>query len=140
MRVLEASSATPPSDSSTGWATLPSTAGCTPPSSAPTPGENQTSWFVRAGLTYFFLGHSFYGQRPSELYVSGSYLRGLNHGRGNGALVEVGYRWMIWRGLNVRIGVAVGSAAAIGAGIATTLGLLRWPTLEWALAGPWVRW
>ena len=70
-------------------------------------GENQTSWFVRAGLTYFFLGHSWNGQRPSEFYVSGSYLRGLNHGRGNGALLDVGYRWMIWRGLNVRIGVAV---------------------------------
>jgi hypothetical protein len=70
-------------------------------------GRNQTSWFVRAGLTTFFLGHSFYGQRPSELYVSGSYLRGLNLGRGNAALAEVGYRWMVWQGLNLRIGVAV---------------------------------
>jgi hypothetical protein len=69
-------------------------------------GNNETSWFVRAGLTTFFLGHSFYGQRPSEFYLSGSYLRGLNHGHGNAALAEGGYRWMVWRGLNLRLGVA----------------------------------
>lgn len=70
-------------------------------------GKNQTSWFVRAGLSTFFLGHSFYGQRPSEFYLSASYLRGLNLGRGNAALTEAGYRWMVWQGLNLRIGVAV---------------------------------
>jgi hypothetical protein len=70
-------------------------------------GQNETSWFVRAGLSTFFLGHSFYGQRPSEFYLSGSYLRGLNLGRGNAALVETGYRWMVWQGLNLRLGVAV---------------------------------
>lgn len=70
-------------------------------------GNNRTTWFVRAGLTWFFLGHSFYGQRPSEFYLSGSYLRGLHHGRGNGAMAEGGYRWMVWRGLNVRLGAAV---------------------------------
>jgi hypothetical protein len=70
-------------------------------------GKNQTSWFVRAGLTTFFLGHSFYGQRPSEFYLSASYLRGLNQGHGHAALTETGYRWMVWQGLNVRLGVAV---------------------------------
>jgi hypothetical protein len=70
-------------------------------------GENETTWFIRAGLTTFFLGHAFYGQRPSEFYLSASYLRGLNLGRGNAALAEAGYRWMVWRGLNLRIGVAV---------------------------------
>jgi hypothetical protein len=70
-------------------------------------GINETSWFLRAGLSYFLLGHSFYGQRPSEFYLSGSYLRGFNHGHGNAALADAGYRWMIWHGLNVRIGVAV---------------------------------
>jgi hypothetical protein len=71
-----------------------------------TDGKNETSWFLRAGLTYFFLGHSFYGQRPSEFYVSASYLRGFNHGHENAALADLGYRWMVWRGLNLRIGVA----------------------------------
>jgi hypothetical protein len=70
-------------------------------------GVNETTWFLRAGLTAFFLGHSFNGQRPSEFYVSASYLRGLNLGRGNGALAEAGYRWMVWQGINLRLGVAV---------------------------------
>lgn len=70
-------------------------------------GDNETTWFVRTGASLFFLGHSFYGQRPSEFYVSASYLRGLNHGRGNAGLADLGYRWMVWRGLNVRLGVAV---------------------------------
>jgi hypothetical protein len=69
-------------------------------------GNNETSWFVRAGLTTFFLGHSFYRQRPSEFYLSGSYLRGLNQGHGNAALAEAGYRWMVWSGINLRLGVA----------------------------------
>ncbi|MGE0867578.1 MAG: hypothetical protein AB7P03_03385 [Kofleriaceae bacterium] len=69
-------------------------------------GVNETSWFVRAGASYFFLPRSWYGQRPSEWYVSASYLRGLNLDHGNAALFEAGYRWMIWSGLNVRIGVA----------------------------------
>lgn len=70
-------------------------------------GENETSWFLRAGLSVFFLGHSFYHQRKSEFYASASYMRGLNLGHENGAMFDVGYRWMVWRGLNVRFGAAV---------------------------------
>jgi|GEM_PF-707317 len=70
-------------------------------------GENETSWFLRAGASVFFFGHSFYNQRKSEFYVSGSYLRGLNLGHENAAAVEAGYRWMVWKGLNVRLGAAV---------------------------------
>ena len=70
-------------------------------------GVYETSWFARAGLTFHFLPHSWYGQRPSEFFVSASYLRGLNLDHGNAAIVDLGYRWMIWRGLNVRLGVAV---------------------------------
>ena len=70
-------------------------------------GTNETSWFARAGVTQFFLPKSWYGQRPSELYVSASYLRGLDLDHGNAALLDVGYRWMVWRGLNVRLGVAM---------------------------------
>ena len=70
-------------------------------------GSNETSWFGRAGITWFFLGHSFAGQRPSEFYLSASYLRGMNLGHQNAALADLGYRWMVWRGLNLRLGVAV---------------------------------
>ena len=69
-------------------------------------GEYETSWFAKAGVTAFFLGRSLYGQRESEVYVTASYLRGLDHGHGNAAMVDVGYRWMVWRGLNIRLGVA----------------------------------
>ena len=68
---------------------------------------NETSWFVRAGVTSFFWGHAFNGQRPSEFYASASYLRGLNLGHGNALLSEAGYRWMVWQGINLRLGVAV---------------------------------
>ena len=70
-------------------------------------GSYETTWFARAGLTYFLLPHAWYSQRASEFYVSASYMRGLNLDRGNAALIDVGYRWMVWRGLNVRLGVAM---------------------------------
>jgi hypothetical protein len=70
-------------------------------------GTNETSWFARAGVSYFFLPKAWYGQRPSEFYVSASYLRGLNLDHGNAALIDLGYRWMVYRGLNVRLGVAM---------------------------------
>ncbi|GAB3940197.1 hypothetical protein GCM10028805_01590 [Spirosoma harenae] len=64
--------------------------------------------FLRAGLTYWFLpvGHK---PNPSSFYTSISYVRGLNrdYEDKNGAMGEVGYRWMVWKGLNLRIGVAV---------------------------------
>lgn len=70
-------------------------------------GENETSWFLRAGMSAYFLGHSFYRQRESEFYVSASYMRDLNLDHENGAAFEAGYRWMVWNGLNLRLGVAV---------------------------------
>lgn len=75
--------------------------------SADAAGNNETTWFVRAGLSVFFLGYSFYEQRLSEFYVSASYLRGLSKGRGHAFMAEAGYRWMVWEGLNLRLGVAV---------------------------------
>ncbi|GAB2563242.1 hypothetical protein [Spirosoma aerophilum] len=67
-----------------------------------------TTSFVRTGLTYWFLP---VGKRPnpSSFYLSASYVRGLDrdYEAKNGAMGEVGFRWMIWEGLNLRIGVAV---------------------------------
>ncbi|UFH56519.1 hypothetical protein [Spirosoma sp. KNUC1025] len=65
-----------------------------------------TTKFTKTGLTYWFLP---VGKRenPSSFYASVSYLRGLNldYEKQNAVSAEVGFRWMVWRGLNLRLGV-----------------------------------
>lgn len=69
---------------------------------------NVTTSFLRTGLTYWFLP---VGQRenPSSFYASASYVRGLDrdYKGDNGAMGEAGFRWFVWKGLNLRIGAAV---------------------------------
>ena len=70
-------------------------------------GESETTSFLRAGLTYWFLpvdGKDI----PSSFYASASWLRGLDEERtiDDALLGEVGFRWMVWSGLHLRIGVA----------------------------------
>ncbi|MBC7886746.1 MAG: hypothetical protein H7Z13_02585 [Ferruginibacter sp.] len=64
-----------------------------------------TNQFVKTGLTLWFLP---VGKKeiPSSFYAGASYLRGLNrdYDRKNALGMEVGFRWMIWKGLNARIG------------------------------------
>jgi hypothetical protein len=66
-----------------------------------------TTSFIRTGLTYWFLP---VGKRPnpSSFYASASYVRGLDrdYAGKNGLMGEVGFRWIVWKGLNLRIGVA----------------------------------
>lgn len=66
-------------------------------------GENTS--FIKTGLTVWFLpvGKK---ENPSSFYAGASYLRGLNRDYdGKNALgVEAGFRWMVWQGLNLRIG------------------------------------
>lgn len=68
--------------------------------------SNVTTEFIRTGLTYWFLP---IGKRenPSSFYTSISYARGQSREyQGKGAVMpEVGFRWMVYKGLNVRIGV-----------------------------------
>lgn len=63
--------------------------------------------FMKTGLTYWFLpvGKK---ENPSSFYSTVSYARGLNrdYKNKNAAIGEVGFRWMVWKGLNLRIGVA----------------------------------
>lgn len=70
-----------------------------------------TTKFLKAGLTYWFLP---IGKKeiPSSFYAGASYLRGINldYKNENAAAMEVGFRWMVWKGLNLRIG-AIGVAA-----------------------------
>ncbi|MFT3700853.1 MAG: hypothetical protein QM802_00660 [Agriterribacter sp.] len=67
--------------------------------------------FIKAGLTYWFLPVD-KKKIPSSFYAGASFLSGLNrdykHKSAMG--VEAGFRWMIWKGLNVRLG-AIGIAA-----------------------------
>lgn len=68
--------------------------------------SGQTNNFLKTGLTYwlFPVGNK---TNPSSFYVGASYLRGLdNEYKNQNALgAESGFRWMIWKGLNLRIGL-----------------------------------
>ena len=68
--------------------------------------QNTTTRFIKAGVTYWFLP---VGKKeiPSSFYAGASYLRGLNrdYDGKNAVAAEAGFRWMIWKGLNFRIGV-----------------------------------
>lgn len=72
---------------------------------------NTTTRFLKTGLTLWVLpvGHHPVGHHPipSSFYVGASYLRGLNrdYEATDAVAAEVGFRWMIWRGLNLRLGV-----------------------------------
>lgn len=61
--------------------------------------------FVKAGTTYWFapVGKK---ENPSSFYAGASYMRGLtrDYKNKNAVAVEAGFRWMIWKGLNFRIG------------------------------------
>lgn len=70
-----------------------------------------TTKFFKAGATVWFLpvGKK---ENPSSFYAGASYLRGLNldYKSENAVAMEAGFRWMIWKGLNARIG-AIGVVA-----------------------------
>jgi hypothetical protein len=65
-----------------------------------------TTQFLKVGTTFWFLP---IGKRenPSSFYVSASYLRGLNldYKNTNAASVDLGFRWLVWQGLQFRLGV-----------------------------------
>lgn len=67
--------------------------------------EGVTTKFFKAGATVWFLpvGKK---ENPSSFYAGASYLRGLNldYKNVNAVSAEAGFRWMIWKGLNERIG------------------------------------
>ncbi|HLG40300.1 MAG TPA: hypothetical protein VI461_11560 [Chitinophagaceae bacterium] len=64
--------------------------------------------FVKAGVTYWFLPVD-KKEIPSSFYGGASYLRGLtrDYKNKNAMAVETGFRWMVWKGLNFRIGAIV---------------------------------
>lgn len=76
-------------------------------------GGARTTWFLKAGLTAYFLRYDLGSGRPSSLFASVSLVQGLNNDwnvstsvtRGTGVHGEVGVVWAAWRGLDVRLGV-----------------------------------
>lgn len=67
---------------------------------------NTTTKFIKAGATFWFLPVD-KKEIPSSFYAGVSYLRGLNrdYDGKNAFTAEAGFRWMIWKGINVRLGV-----------------------------------
>ena len=66
-----------------------------------------TTEFFRTGVTYWFLP---VGKKedPSSFYGSLSYARGItkDYKEKNAGIVELGFRWMVYKGINLRLGVA----------------------------------
>jgi len=64
-----------------------------------------TTKFVKVGLTGWFLP---VGKRenPSSFYAGASFLHGLNlnYDKENALGLEAGFRWMVWKGINLRLG------------------------------------
>jgi len=66
-----------------------------------------TTEFFRTGLTYWFLpvGKK---ENPSSFYGSISYAKGTSrdYKDQNAGIAEAGFRWMLYKGINLRLGVA----------------------------------
>ena len=80
--------------------------------------------FIKAGATYWFapVGKK---ENPSSFYAGASYLRGINREfkNKNAFAAEAGFRWMIWKGLNFRIGAIAVTAKGQGLKINPTPGI-----------------
>jgi hypothetical protein len=83
-----------------------------------------TTQFFKTGLTYWFLP---VGKKanPSSFYSSLSYARGLTkeYKNKNAGITEIGFRWMVLRGLNIRLGVAALAAKGKNVKINPTPGI-----------------
>ena len=79
-------------------------------------GENTS--FVKTGLTVWFLPVD-KKAIPSSFYAGVSYLRGFNrdYDGANALGLETGFRWMVWKGINLRLGgiavIAAGKSVKI---------------------------
>jgi hypothetical protein len=64
-----------------------------------------TTRFVKTGVTVWFLAVD-KKEVPSAFYGGASYLRGLtrDYNEKNAMGVELGFRWTVWKGINLRVG------------------------------------
>jgi hypothetical protein len=83
-----------------------------------------TTEFVKTGVTYWFLPFD-QKEIPSSFYAGASYLRGLtrDYENTNALGIEAGFRWMIWKGLNFRLGAIALMAKGEGVKVNPTPGL-----------------
>ncbi|MGZ5254457.1 MAG: hypothetical protein ACXWCT_08605 [Flavitalea sp.] len=65
-----------------------------------------TTEFLKAGVSYWFLPVD-KKEIPSSFYAGASYLRGTTreYKDKNAFGFEAGFRWYVWKGLNLRLGV-----------------------------------
>ena len=86
--------------------------------------SGETTNFVKVGVTSWFLP---VGKKdnPSSFYAGASYLRGFNRDYvdKNALCVEAGFRWMVWKGLNLRIGAIAVAASGESLKINPTPGI-----------------
>ena len=86
--------------------------------------SGQTTSFVKVGVTSWFLpvGKK---ENPSSFYAGASYLRGFSrdYENKNALGVEAGFRWMVWKGLNLRIGAIAVAASGESLKINPTPGI-----------------
>jgi len=68
---------------------------------------SSASWFFKTGLTAYALPVRLTSDRPSNVFVSASYLRGTNNGWTDAVAFEGGFRWAVVHGLDLRLGAAV---------------------------------
>jgi hypothetical protein len=83
-----------------------------------------TTEFIRTGITYWFLPVD-KKETPSSFYASLSYARGMTReykGKNSG-MAEIGFRWMVYKGINVRLGVAALAAEGMELKINPTPGI-----------------
>ena len=68
--------------------------------------SGETTRFIKTGITYWFLPVD-KKEIPSSFYAGASYLRGLSreYNGENAFAAEVGFRWIVWKGINLRLGV-----------------------------------
>jgi hypothetical protein len=78
-------------------------------------GAPRTTFFLKVGVLAYPLQFDTGSGRPSSPYVGLSLVQGLNNdwdvtraaGAGSGGLAEIGFRWAAYRGLDLRLGVAL---------------------------------
>lgn len=68
--------------------------------------SGETTRFIKTGISYWFLPVD-KKEIPSSFYAGVSYLRGLSreYEGENAFAAELGFRWMVWKGINLRLGV-----------------------------------